>query len=532
MPTANKITKIYNKNDPIELLQLPKSIESALRKRNINTIGKLYRSKRKRLYGVKNLGRKSVSYLMKYKRNIILAGDPLKMNPKDTIKGLETKNTSSTWIPSDNDIQGGFVSRKDPLDVLGLPTRIENALRNGGIEKVGEFYDFLPNDLYNLRNLGPKTMEFLNEVKKKISLIDSESSAKIENPKFNIKPPIPEIPKELLIDKLISRCKDPRTIEVVKRRYGLINGEKETLEEIGKDFGITRERIRQLQIKALKKMRHPSVLEKKPILEIINQMLWSNDGIVSAEEADQLMSEYFKNLPYDGSSLLDLLADLEWIDVHNVGDIIFYSPKLGNIALSELMNRTIEILRRSKSLLSVDVIANNFPNLNLDNDKLIKMILRCCRLDPRIEEGAQGKFTSYLANVSRKNLWVSFMAQALEEEGFPLHFTEIANRVNDLLRLRGKYLDQRRTYSLLIETPIFAHTGVRGMYGLTKWGIRKDSTLQLAKEYIKKAGFPVHWEQIYLYVCKYKDTKKVNIKNLLDTSGKFVKKGNGFYWIS
>jgi len=50
----------------------------------------------------------------------------------------------------------------------------------------------------------------------------------------------------------------PRENEVLKLRFGLKDGKTRTLEEVGEVFGITRERIRQIEAKALRKLRHPS----------------------------------------------------------------------------------------------------------------------------------------------------------------------------------------------------------------------------------------------------------------------------------
>lgn len=50
----------------------------------------------------------------------------------------------------------------------------------------------------------------------------------------------------------------PREREVLERRYGIHGGEDETLEEIGRSCSLTRERIRQIEAKALRKMRHPT----------------------------------------------------------------------------------------------------------------------------------------------------------------------------------------------------------------------------------------------------------------------------------
>ena len=49
----------------------------------------------------------------------------------------------------------------------------------------------------------------------------------------------------------------PREKRVLELRYGLEDGRPRTLEEVGKEFSVTRERIRQIEAKALRKLRHP-----------------------------------------------------------------------------------------------------------------------------------------------------------------------------------------------------------------------------------------------------------------------------------
>jgi len=50
----------------------------------------------------------------------------------------------------------------------------------------------------------------------------------------------------------------PREEKVIKMRFGLDDGSEHTLEEVGQSFAVTRERIRQIEAKALRKLRHPS----------------------------------------------------------------------------------------------------------------------------------------------------------------------------------------------------------------------------------------------------------------------------------
>jgi RNA polymerase primary sigma factor len=54
----------------------------------------------------------------------------------------------------------------------------------------------------------------------------------------------------------------PREEKVLRLRFGLEDGRPRTLEEVGREFQVTRERIRQIEAKALRKLRHPSRSKK------------------------------------------------------------------------------------------------------------------------------------------------------------------------------------------------------------------------------------------------------------------------------
>ena len=62
--------------------------------------------------------------------------------------------------------------------------------------------------------------------------------------------------KEQLRDVLSTLT--PREEKVLRLRFGLDDGRSRTLEEVGREFKVTRERIRQIEAKALRKLRHPS----------------------------------------------------------------------------------------------------------------------------------------------------------------------------------------------------------------------------------------------------------------------------------
>jgi RNA polymerase primary sigma factor len=54
----------------------------------------------------------------------------------------------------------------------------------------------------------------------------------------------------------------PREVRILQLRYGLLDGQAYTLEEVGRKMGVTRERVRQIEAQALSRLRHPSIRRK------------------------------------------------------------------------------------------------------------------------------------------------------------------------------------------------------------------------------------------------------------------------------
>ena len=69
---------------------------------------------------------------------------------------------------------------------------------------------------------------------------------------------------QLLREELVAYLDtlNDREARVLELRFGLEDGKTRTLEEVARDFGVTRERIRQIEAKALRKLRHPNRSKK------------------------------------------------------------------------------------------------------------------------------------------------------------------------------------------------------------------------------------------------------------------------------
>ncbi|GAG83232.1 unnamed protein product, partial [marine sediment metagenome] len=76
----------------------------------------------------------------------------------------------------------------------------------------------------------------------------------------NALPPVDAATRQLLKEQIedVLSTLTPREQRVLQLRFGLEDGRSRTLEEVGKEFNVTRERIRQIEAKVLRKLRHPS----------------------------------------------------------------------------------------------------------------------------------------------------------------------------------------------------------------------------------------------------------------------------------
>jgi len=178
------------------------------------------------------------------------------------IRNVESPNSYSIKIPK-------VINVDDPIAVLSLFKRVENALiKKGRIKTVGQFINKTDSEIERIPNIGPKILSYLKQVKTLIvehaELINSTAIESIhesnENGHISSEYIIQDanrtntikelqVKNQQIIGNLLEQCNSTRSLDVIIRRYGLRGGDRETLEEIGQLYEVTRERIRQIQVK-------------------------------------------------------------------------------------------------------------------------------------------------------------------------------------------------------------------------------------------------------------------------------------------
>ncbi len=323
-----------------------------------------------------------------------------------------------------------------------------------------------------------------------------------------------------------------KEVAVVKKRFALFGQSKQTLEKIGKQFKVTRERIRQIESIALSKLKRTVRTSR---LDEVNEMakgiLRINGGIMREDElVSQVLRRVQGSTPVDGSILrLTFAIDQE---MSNAVKTVTFVPvwRLTSLAsddVSLIVDNMVKILRKRKTCMKQEELVSAIQSLNLFRDRVPspELIGSCLKIDERLKEIDEGWGLTEWRFVRPRSIRDK-VEIILKKTGEPLHFMEIANRIRDA-KFDHKNVTVQAVHNELIRYPQFVLVG-RGLYALREWGYEPGTVADVIERILVEKG-PLSKREIIAEVAKQRTVKVGTISLNLQKMPYFVRVGRAVY---
>lgn len=333
-----------------------------------------------------------------------------------------------------------------------------------------------------------------------------------------------------LISEMLQNIPNPRTKEVIARRFGLKDGQRHTLEAIGRDYKITRERVRQIEESGLAVLRQEKMAAKfKPVLDLLDQHLAEygdfkrEDSLFNdlnfvcfpAKEIERLRRENPVELNRCHAAFYLIMALGRRFEKIPESDH-FYTAWAGNKDSFKKAKKTVD--SAVKFLDSKKTVLKDF-----------ELVQALKGIHPELPEKAIFSYIDASKNIERNHLGQYGMAKwpeispkgvkdkayiILKSAGRPMHFSEVTNMINKSIpSSRPAYV--QTVHNELIKDSRFILVG-RGLYALAEWGYQPGTVLETISEILKKEG-PLPKQEILKKVLEKRMVKEntvlINLQN-------------------
>jgi hypothetical protein len=329
--------------------------------------------------------------------------------------------------------------------------------------------------------------------------------------------------------RLLSNLQD-RAYDIIVNRYGLTdNADSKTLEAIGKKYGITRERVRQIENAALSAIRksdsfkaeHKTFTELKKILGDMGAMV-HEDEFLSHLSKDKTLQNHLRFYLVLGDEFAHLKEDDH-----------FQKRWTIDAELSEAVHNALHSVYRGlsdKELLSENDLVQRFIGElkgvaeQYKNEEIARRWLGISKKIAKNPLGEWGPAASQ--NIKTRGI-KDYAFLIMRKQGNPMHFREVAKAIQDTF---GKKTHVATTHNELIKDPRFVLVG-RGYYALSEWGYKPGVVRDVIAEILKKEG-PLTKEEVVDRVLKERFLKKNTILVNLQNAKYFKKLDDNRYTVA
>ena len=322
------------------------------------------------------------------------------------------------------------------------------------------------------------------------------------------------LPIEKIVNDILGTIDREREREIVSRRYGLFD-RKETLEQIGELLGITRERVRQLEKAVVQRLKAQAESADMPhITEVQTAFVEAVHGLGKVARIQDLSAKFTKeNSKLDQARVAFLASLCPELSVIEDNDHFHHAVGVTTVhdenAIKKLVDKIIDTIKQHGEPADIKTIADKAGNKDHEHAQALASISKhLASLN-----GRWGLMKWPMVNPKniRDKIYV-----ILKENGKQMHFNEIADAIKKS-DFKRKDVTTQAIHNELIKDKRFVLIG-RGIYALKEWGYNKGTVADVIVDVLKKAGEPLHRDEIVKRVLKSRYVKETTI--LLNLQGK------------
>lgn len=320
--------------------------------------------------------------------------------------------------------------------------------------------------------------------------------------------------------------------EVTVKRFALDNGDRWTLERIGKKFGVTRERIRQIEKIALSKLRRTAQNTKLRLVYEVSLKILNQHGGLMIE--DGLVRDLIQALkvtgPADANILrltLTLQPDLEKVLRTDRNETYYHLRNITEKDIQMAIRKAYHVLEKKGDVVPEGKLLSDLALMLAQEDFHVtpEFMLSAISTDPRFKKMEGGYGLMSWRHVNPKSIRDKAFI-ILKKVQKPLHFTEIADRIR-AAAFDQKNVTMQAVHNELIRYEQFVLVG-RGLYGLKEWGYTQGNVSEIIENLLAKKS-PLSKNDITTGVLRQRMVKKGTISLNLQKNPHFVRVGRALY---
>ena len=346
----------------------------------------------------------------------------------------------------------------------------------------------------------------------------------------------------------------PKERDIIYRRFGLGGKHKETLEQIGKYYEITRERIRQIESVTIKKIKELQDFRSK--IEVaernVTHLLEKHGGLMEEAHFLEKLLDFSDNNDINRQASVFMLNNLLDHAVERVkpDDDLHAGWKLQSTSLDSVRQLITEIsqsIETQGQLLSDTGLVqafkqNNFFKSNPEqflgypidekdarevDQEITKILGSLLRISKRVGSNILGEWgLSHWTTISPKRM-SDKVYLVLKQSGEPQHFTKITELINQA-SFDSKVAYPATVHNELILDDRFVLVG-RGIYALAEWGYTPGTVIDIITTILQKEPEGLTKEEIVKRVLDQRIVRKSTIYLALTNKGVIQKSPVGKY---